>query len=37
MEPEGSVLCSKKPASGPFDEPDESSPHPHILLFLDPF
>jgi hypothetical protein len=27
----------QEPASGPYDEPDDSSPHPHILLFLDPF
>jgi hypothetical protein len=26
MEPEGSLLCSKKPATGPYPVPDESSP-----------
>jgi hypothetical protein len=26
MEPEGSLLCSQEPATGPCREPDESSP-----------
>jgi len=27
MEPEGSLRCSQQPATGPYSEPDESSPH----------
>jgi hypothetical protein len=27
MEPEASLLCSQEPATGPYYEPDESSPH----------
>jgi hypothetical protein len=26
MEPEGSLLCSQEPTTGPYPEPDESSP-----------
>jgi hypothetical protein len=25
--------CSQKPATGPYPKPDESSPHPPILLY----
>jgi len=32
MEPEGSLLCWQKPATGPYPEPDESILHPHILF-----
>jgi len=32
MEPEGSLPCSQDPASGPFPQPDEYSPHPTILF-----
>jgi hypothetical protein len=32
MEPEGSLPCSQKPTIGPHPEPDESSPHPHVLF-----
>jgi hypothetical protein len=27
MEPEGSLLCSQQPATGPHPEPEESNPH----------
>jgi hypothetical protein len=27
MELEGSLLCSQEPATGPYPESDESSPH----------
>jgi hypothetical protein len=35
MEYEGSLPCSEQLATGPYPEPDESSPHP--LFFKDPF
>jgi len=28
MEPNGSLLCSQDPTTGPYPEPDASSPHP---------
>jgi hypothetical protein len=28
MEPEDSILCSQEPSTGPYPEPDESSPYP---------
>jgi hypothetical protein len=28
MEPEGSLPCSQGPATGPYPEPDSSSPYP---------
>jgi hypothetical protein len=31
-EPEGSLWCSKEPATKPYHETVESSPHPHISL-----
>jgi hypothetical protein len=33
MEPEGSLPCSKELATGPYPEPDKSSPN-HSILFL---
>jgi hypothetical protein len=33
MEPEGSLLCLQKPATGPYPEPDVSSPQP-LNLFI---
>jgi hypothetical protein len=32
MEPEGSLPCSQKPATGPYPDPDESSLQLHILF-----
>jgi len=31
MEHESSFLCSQDLVTGPYPEPDESSPHSHIL------
>jgi hypothetical protein len=33
MEPEGSLPCSKEPATGTYSELDKSSPY-HPILFL---
>jgi hypothetical protein len=27
MEPEGSLLCSQEPSTGPYSEPDQSNPY----------
>jgi hypothetical protein len=32
MEPEGSLQSPQEPTTGPYLEPDESSPHPPNLL-----
>jgi hypothetical protein len=37
MEPEGSLLCSQQPATVPYPEPDESSPHPPTIFPQDSF
>jgi hypothetical protein len=37
MEPEGSLSCSQKPATGHYPELSNSIPHSHILFTWDPF
>jgi hypothetical protein len=37
MELEGLSLSSRQPATGPYPEPGEYSPHAPILFLLDPF
>jgi hypothetical protein len=32
MDPEGSLLCSQEPATGPYPEPDEYSPELPTIL-----
>jgi hypothetical protein len=32
MEPEGSLPRSQESATGPYTEPDASSPHPHAIF-----
>jgi hypothetical protein len=32
MEPERSLPCSQEPATGPYPEPDASSPHFFTLI-----
>jgi hypothetical protein len=31
MEPDGSLPCLQEPSSGPYPEPDQSTPHHRIL------
>jgi hypothetical protein len=31
MEPEGSLLCSQEPSTGPYTEPEQSTPYHPIL------
>jgi hypothetical protein len=31
MEPEGSLQCLQEPSTGPYPEPDKSSPYHSIL------
>jgi hypothetical protein len=33
MEPEVSLLCSQELSTGPYPQPDQSSPYYHILFF----
>jgi hypothetical protein len=37
MEPEGSLLRSKEPSTGPYPEPNESSPNIFTLFLYDLF
>jgi hypothetical protein len=37
MKPEGSLLFSQEPATGPYPKPDEATPYAHILFVSDPF
>jgi hypothetical protein len=37
MEPEGLLLCSQQPRTGPYPEPDASSPYLSALFSSDPF
>jgi hypothetical protein len=37
MEPEGSLLCFQKHDTGPYPEPDASSPHLPTLFPKDSF
>jgi hypothetical protein len=34
MEPEGSLPCSQGPSTGPYPEPDQSSPYPLLQNFV---
>jgi hypothetical protein len=36
MEPEGSLLCSQEPSTGPCPKPEKSSPYYPILSLEDP-
>jgi hypothetical protein len=33
QEPEGSLPCSRKPSTGPYPEPDQTSPY-HPIVYL---
>jgi hypothetical protein len=37
MEVESSLPCSQEPFTGPYPEPDQSSPYHFILYLKDPF
>jgi hypothetical protein len=36
MESEGSLLCSQEPSTGPYPNPDQSSPYLLTLSLQDP-
>jgi hypothetical protein len=35
--PESSLLCSQQPYTGPYTQPDESSPYHKIIFVVNPF
>jgi hypothetical protein len=36
MEPESSLPCTQEPSTGPYPDPDQSSPHQAVLSLQDP-
>jgi len=37
VEPKDSLQCSQEPTTGPYPEPNKSSPHVPDLFLYDPF